>query len=416
MKKLQNPFDQDQRAQKMATESRLFELPHRTPEEAGMYSKHLVHISNIVQEFIDAGRIQGAVVAVSRRGKVVYFDAQGVSDEETQAPMQRDALFQMASSTKPVLGVAAMMMIEEGLFKPADAVEIYIPEFRGIQVAVLKGTVDEDISPEYVLKDNVPAHRLVDAHRPITIHDLLTHTSGLASLGLGEAVSEWDRPDETDTLAAWIPKVAAGPLDFQPGTRWMYSGTVGLDVVARVIEIVSGIPFSEFVQERIFDPLDMKDTHWNLPKDKIPRLVVIRGDKGTWKKPTRYFSGSIGLISTARDYLHFEQMLQNGGTLFGNRLLSPNSVSLMTTNHVGRLYREKGDTDGVGFGYTVAITLDPDTAQSPRSTGAFGWGGAAGTMSWTEPKEELSAVLMVQQPTVDLPHRIAKAVRRAIVD
>lgn len=338
-----------------------------------MSDKRLLRIRDLVQRFINASRIQGAVVAVSRRGKVVYFEAQGVSDQETQAPMQRDAIFQMASSTKPVLGVAAMMMIEAGLFKPTDAVQAYIPEFKDLSVAVLKEPADEDISPQYVLEVSVPAHRLVDAHRPITIHDLLTHTSGLASYGLGTAVSTWEWQDET--LATWIPKVAAGPLDFQPGVRWAYSGTVGLDVVARIIEIVSGTPFNEFVQERIFDPLDMKDTHWNIPEDRIPRLVVIRGDKGSWRKPTGYFSGSIGLISTARDYLHFEQMLQNGGTLFDNRLLSPGSVALMSTNHVGSLYREKGETGGVGFGYTVAITLDPNAAQSPRSAGAFGWGG-----------------------------------------
>jgi len=400
----------------MTTATTLRELPHAIPEEVGMSGKHLARISNVIQQFIDAGRIQGAAVAVSRRGKMVYFEAQGVSDEKTQAPMQRDALFQMASSTKPVLGVAAMMMIEEGLFKPTDAVKAYIPEFRDIQVAVLQEPADEDISPEYVLTDNVPEHRLVDAHRPITIHDLLTHTSGLAGGGLGVAVSTWEWQDETETLATWIPKVAAGPLDFKPGARWAYSGTVGLDVVARIIEIVSGTPFNEFVQERIFDPLDMKDTHWNLPKDKIPRLVVIRGDKGSWRKATRYFSGSIGLISTARDYLHFEQMLQNGGTLFGDRLLSPSSVALMSTNHVGSLYREKGETDGVGFGYAVAITLDPNMAQSPRSTGSFGWGGAAGTATWTEPKEELSAVIMVQQPTVDLPHNVAMVIREATTD
>jgi CubicO group peptidase (beta-lactamase class C family) len=391
------------------------ELSHGIPEEVGMSGNRLGRIRDVVQGFIDAGRIQGAVVGVSRRGKVVYFEAQGVSDEETQAAMQGDALFQMASSTKPVLGVAAMMMIEDGLFKPTDAVQAYIPEFKDIQVAVLKEPADEDISPEYVLEDDVPAHRLVDAHRPITIHDLLTHTSGLASYGLGAAVSTWGWQDETETLATWIPKVAAGPLDFQPGARWTYSGTVGLDVVARIIEIVSDTPFNDFVQERIFDPLDMKDTHWNIPEDKIPRLVVIRWDKGSWRKPTRYFSGSMGLISTARDYLHFEQMLVNGGVLFGNRLLSPSSVALMSTNQVGSLYKEKGDTGGVGFGYTVAITLDPNTAKSSRSAGAFGWGGAAGTVSWTEPSEELSAVIMVQQPTVDLPNDVAKAIREAIV-
>jgi len=330
--------------------------------------------------------------------------------------MQRDAIFHMASSTKPVLGVAAMMMIEEGLFKPTDVIQEYIPEFKDIQVAVLKEPANQHISPEYVTEDSIPPHRLVDAHRPITIHDLLTHTSGLASYGLGVAVSTWAWQGETETLATWIPRVATGPLDFQPGARWAYSGTVGLDVVARIIEIVSGEPFNEFVQRRIFDPLDMKDTHWNIPEHKIPRLVVIRGDKGNWRKPTSYFSGSIGLVSTARDYLHFEQMLVNGGTLFGNRLLSPDSVALMSSNQVGNLYKEKGDTEGVGFGYTVGITLDPHKAKSSRSAGAFGWGGAAGTMSWTEPGEELAAVIMVQQPTIDLPNDISRAISEAIID
>jgi CubicO group peptidase (beta-lactamase class C family) len=401
----------------MTTVTMRHELPHGKPEEVGMSGKRLAGIRDVAQGFIGAGRIQGAVVGVSRRGKVVYLKAQGVSDLDTGAPMQEDNLFHMASSTKPVLGVAAMMMIEDGLFKPTDEVQTYVPEFKDIQVAVLKEPADKDVSPEFVLKNNIPEHRLVDVHRPVTIHDLLTHTSGLASFGLGEAVSTWEwPPNDEDTLATWVPKVAAGPLDFQPGSRWMYSGSVGLDVVARIIEIVSGTPFNAFVQERIFDPVDMKDTHWNIPKDKIPRLVVIRGDKGNWRKPTRYFSGSMGLISSPRDYLHFEQMLQNGGTLFGNRLLSPSSVTLMSSNQVGDLYREKGDTVGVGFGYTVSITLDPDTAKSPRSAGAFGWAGAAGTMSWTEPKEALSVVIMVQQPTVDLPNDVSKAIRDAIVD
>ena len=391
------------------------EVPSATPEDVGMSSARLLRINQKMQQYIDSGKIQGAVTAVARRGRLVHFESHGLMDVEAERAMEEDAIFRMASSTKPILGVATMMMMEEGLIRPTNLVSRFIPEFKDTKVAVLKDPADEDISPEYVLEDDVPAHRLVDAHRPITIHDLLTHTSGLASYGLGAAVSTWGWQDETETLATWIPKVAAGPLDFQPGARWTYSGTVGLDVVARIIEIVSDTPFNDFVQERIFDPLDMKDTHWNIPEDKIPRLVVIRWDKGSWRKPTRYFSGSMGLISTARDYLHFEQMLVNGGVLFGNRLLSPSSVALMSTNQVGSLYKEKGDTGGVGFGYTVAITLDPNTAKSSRSAGAFGWGGAAGTVSWTEPSEELSAVIMVQQPTVDLPNDVAKAIREAIV-
>ncbi len=393
------------------------ELPSGTPEEVGMSTEGLNGIDELMQKFVDDEVIQGAVVGIGRRGKVAYYEAHGFSDQDTRAPMQRDAMFQMASSTKPILGVAAMMMIEEGLFKLGDPVEKYIPEFKDIKVAVLKEPADEDISPEWVFKD-IPEHRLVDVHRPLTIHDLLTHTSGLASSGLGSAVAKWKRGPE-EILETWIPQVAAGPLDFQPGTRWAYSGTVGLDVVARIIEIVSGQRFNEFVQKRIFDPLDMKDTCWNLPKEKVSRLVVIRGDKKSWQKPTGYFSGSYLIISSARDYMRFEQMLVNGGILFGNRLISEESVALMSTNKVGDLYGnvdKGGKTKGVGFGYTVGITIDPVLANSPRGEGAFGWGGAAGTVSWSEPKRQLTVVLMVQQPTQEVPDELAKAVSAAITD
>ena len=351
--------DEQEKGGSMAT---TFELPRGTPEEVGMSGERLNKVRDVVQELIDEGRIQYAVVGVARRGKVVYFEAQGVSN--TQAPVQTDAMFNMASSTKPILGVAAMMMIEEGLLKPSDPVEKYIPEFRGIKVAVFKEQADKKTSRKNGLK-KVPEHRLVDSHRPVTIHDLLTHTSGLSGRSLGKAR---ERRRESDTLATWIPIVAEGPLNFQPGTRWGYGG--GLDVVARVIEIVSGMPFNDFVQKRIFDPLDMKDTHWIVPKDKLHRMLVfVEGKAGT---PTTYFSGSAGLVSTARDYLHFEQMLVNKGELFGNRLLKPESVEMMSTNQVGDLFADaaKGGA-GVAFGYTVSITVDPELAKTGRSAGCF---------------------------------------------
>ncbi len=404
------------------------ELPHGSPEQVGMSAEGLKKIDDLVQEYIDDGRIQGAVVGVTRRNKVVYMEAHGTVDDTTGRPMRMDTMFHMASSTKPVLGVAAMMMIEEGLISPEDPVEKYIPEFKGIQVAVAKESAGKDIikskskseskdeSKKKSKEQKVPAHRLVDANRPLTIHDLLTHTAGLFTGGTGTAVANLDRPGASDTLASWIPRVAAGPLDFQPGTRWAYSGTVGLDVVARIVEIVSGTPFNEFVQARIFDPLDMKDTHWNVPEDKLDRMPVFSNDKGPWIKSADYFSGSIGLVSTARDYMHFEQMLVNGGTLFGHRLLKPESVAMMSTNQVGNLFNEtaKGGS-GRGFGYTVGITVDPQETKDGRTAGAFGWMGAAGTVSWTAPEEELTVVYMVQGPT-DLPWKLAEVVRDAIVE
>ena len=391
------------------------EIPVAEPEAVGMSSERLLRIDTAMHRHIEAGNIQGAVTAVARRGKVVHFKAYGEMNVEEETPMSEDAIFIMMSSTKPVLGVAAMMMIEEGLIRPNDPVSDYIPEFADMQVAVLKEPTDEDISPFFVDRQNPPDHRLVPAATPITIEHLLTHTSGLASGGLGSVQSQLV---ERESLAKYIPRLGASVLDFQPGSRWTYSGGTGLDVVARIIEIVSGMPYDEFVQTRIFDPLDMKDTHYNVPASKKDRRVVIRGrDMSRFDSETSYFSGSYGLSSTARDYLHFEQMLANGGELFGNRLLGSRSVEMFASNQVGDLFRGfTQNAQGQGFGYTVAVVLDPIAADSRRSKGAFGWGGAFGTRSWTDPTEELTGVLMLQQPHRGAQYDFENAIRQAIVD
>ena len=391
------------------------EIPVAEPESVGMSTERLQRVDAAMQRHIDAGNIQGAVTAVARRGKVVHFKAHGLMDVEADRPMSPDAIFIMMSSTKPILGVAAMMMIEEGLIRPNDPVSKYIPEFADMQVAVLKDPADEDISPVRVDRRNPPEHRLVPAETPITIKHVLTHTSGLASGGLGTAQA---RPAERVTLASYIPTLGTAVLDFQPGSRWSYSGGTGLDVVARIVEIVSGMPYDEFVQTRILDPLDMTDTHYNVPPAKAARRVVIRGmDASRWSGETTYFSGSYGLSSTARDYLHFEQMLANGGELFGNRLLGSRSVEWMASNQLGDLYRGfSQNAKGQGFGYTVAVVLDPVAAGSRRSAGAFGWGGAFGTRSWTDPAEEIAGVLMLQQPHPGAQYDFENAVRQAIID
>ena len=393
------------------------EIPVAEAETVGMSTERLKRIDTAMQRHIDAGDIQGAVTAVARRGKVVHFKAHGLMDVEAERPMAQDAIFIMMSSTKPVLGIAAMMMIEEGLIRPNDPVSKYIPEFADMQVAVLKDPADEDISPfpADLDRENLPAHRLVPAQTPITIQHLLTHTSGLASGGLGSAVSE---SAERSTLASYIPTLGTMALDFQPGSRWSYSGGTGLDAVARIVEIVSGTPYDEFVQTRIFDPLGMTDTHYNVPPSKESRRVVIHGrDLSRWLGETNYFSGSYGLSSTAKDYLHFEQMLANGGELFGRRLLGSRSVAMMGSNHLGDLYRGFSQTaKGQGFGYTVSVVLDPIAADSRRSAGAFGWGGAFGTRSWTDPAEELTGVIMLQQPYGPAQYDFENAVRQAIID
>jgi CubicO group peptidase (beta-lactamase class C family) len=394
------------------------ELQYAKPEDVGMSSAGLQAISKVMQQHIDAGDIQGAVTVVARRGKVVHFEAHGMLDEEKQIPMSRDAIFRMASSTKPVLGIATMMMIDEGLISAQDPVSKYIPEFRHMQVAVLKEPVDEDISPMYVRRDEAPEHRLVPAEREITIHHLLTHTSGLRSSGLGSAVAERQPRDPDDTLAQVIPRLAKVPLDFQPGTRWSYSAGTGLNVVSRIIEIASGMSFDQFLQKRIFDPIGMKDTHFNVPADKMNRRVVITGrDNAAWnsRPPTKYFSASGGLSSTGEDFLRFEQLLINNGTLFGQRILSPAAVKTMSTNQVGTLYNGLyRNESGVGFGYTVAVKLS-DTKGS-RSKGAFGWGGAYGTRSWTDPELQLTGVLMLQQSHNQTKDDFEVAVRAAIID
>ncbi|XOV89941.1 MAG: serine hydrolase domain-containing protein [Pseudomonadota bacterium] len=386
------------------------------PESVGMSSKRLERINEVMDRHIEAGDIQGAVTIVARRGKIVHYEAHGLMDVATKTPMSKDALFIMWSSTKPVLGVAAMMMIEEGKFRPSDPVSMYIPEFKDMQVAVLAEPADENISPRRVdPRGDIPAHRLVPAEREITIHHLLTHTSGLLSGGLGSAIAP---RLERDTLASFIPKLGDVPLDFQPGTRWSYSPATGLDVVARVIEIVSGLPFDEFVRTRILDPLGMIDTHYNLPPEKASRRVIPPGRNiERITQPTTYFPGSFGLTSTAMDYLRFEQMLLNGGTYNGNRLLSPRTVTMMGSNQVGDLFSGlRNEESGMGFGYTVSVVLDPIVADSRRSKGAFGWGGAWGTRSWTDPAEELTGVLMLQQSHPRTQYDFENAVRQAIIE
>ena len=393
-------------------------------EEVGMSSGRLERINDAMQRHIAAGTIQGAVTAVARRGKLVHFEAHGLMSVPDNRPMQRDSLFIMMSSTKPVLGVAAMMLVEEGLIRPSDPISKWFPEFAEMQVAVLAEPADEDISPVRVSPFNVPAHRLVPSNREITVHDILTHTSGLASGGLGNAISadSIGRLDSRESLAKNVPEYANVVLDFQPGSRWQYSPATALDVIARIIEIESGVPFNEFVRARIFEPLGMNSTFWNVPEEYQDQLIEIVGaDNATPLVATlydtshsTYFSGSYGLKSTAEDYLRFEQMLVNGGELLGNRLLSPRTVRMMASNQTKELFSET--TEGRGFGYTVAISENPIVADQRRTQGAFGWGGALGTRSWSDPEEELTAVLLIQQPVRQVQNDFENAVQQAIID
>ena len=393
-------------------------------EEVGMSTQRLERINAAMQRHIEAGTIQGAVTAVARRGKLVHFETHGLMSVPSNRPMQDDSLFIMMSSTKPVLGVAAMMLVEEGLIRPTDPISKWVPEFAEMQVAVLRDPVDENISPTSIDPRNLPAHRLVPAAREIKVHDILTHTSGLASGGLGSVLSRASIGglDNRESLAKNVPEYGNVILDFQPGSRWQYSAATALDVIARIIEIESGMPFDQFVKERIFEPLGMNDTFWNVPEEYRGRLIEVVG--ADTAPPARavlydtshssYFSGSYGLKSTAGDYLRFEQMLVNGGELFGSRLLSPRTVRMMSSNQTKDLF--SSIREGQGFGYTVATSENPIVANQRRTQGAFGWGGALGTRSWSDPEEELTAIIMLQQPVPEVQSDFENAVQQAIID
>ena len=393
------------------------DLPEANPESVGVSKERLHRIDDVVRRNIDNHRIAGAVTLVARKGKVVHFDAQGVMDLDSKKPMAKDTLFRMASSTKPVTGVAIMMMIEEGKVRLNDPVSKFIPEFKGMKVAVQR-------EPESEVQ-------LVPAEREITIRDLMTHTSGLVSGGLGTRRvpqgSLW--PGESETLASLVPKLAKTPLDFQPGTRWRYSGLAGIDTLGRVVEVTSGQSFDEFLKKRVFEPLGMHDTFFDLPDDRKDRLATIyRGTENGLEKstftlrfPKSYYSGAGGLVSCAADYFRFAQMLANRGELGGHRLLSPRAVEIYSSNHVGDMMPgQLGRPKGMGFGLTVEVMVDSVRAGSFRSNGSFGWDGAFGTHFWVDPKEQLVGVFLVQAqagPVVaGIQRDFETAVMQAIVD
>ena len=418
------------------------ELPHGKPEEVGMSSERLKKIDELVQQYIDADRIEGAVIGIIRQSKVIYLEAHGILEGKTPKPMPKDSIFIMASSTKPVIGVATMILIDDGLISPEDPVSKYIPEYKGLQVAIPLKSAGKSFNSNRKAKNKsfdkskakskkggfknkkveMPEYRLEKVNRPLTIHDLLTHTAGLGTKGgLGSIIAK-DRAAPSDTLATWVPRMAARPLDFQPGTRWAYSPGSGLKVVGRIIEIASGMSLHEFIQSRILDPLNMKDTYWDVPEDQLYRMPYKLHNKAKGngrvigENLSAYVSNAGGLFSTTRDYLHFQQMLVNGGALFGHQILKPETVAMMTTNQVGALFSQtaKGGP-GQGFGYTTAITLDQEKSRNGQIAGTFSWGGAAGTISWTTPSEKLTVVYMVQKPS-DLPNKIGAIVREAIID
>ena len=390
------------------------------PEDLGFSSDRLGRIHETVQRHIDAHDISGAVTIVARRGRVAYFAAHGLMDLDSRKPMTKDGLFWIASMSKPITGVAIMMLVEEGKVRLTDPVSKFIPEFRGLKVAVMEERPNGRGAPAE------PQFYTIPATREITIRDLLTHTSGLVSGGpasAAEAQKVARKPG--DTLAGYIPRLGAVPLDFQPGTRWSYSPSAGFDALGRIVEIISGQTFDQFLSQRIFEPLGMKDTFFHPTENRLPRVAAMyRRAGGALEKAdmqerlsnTTYFSGAGGLMTDAEDYLQFGEMLVNGGQLNGKRLLSPKTVELMSSVHAPDTL--PGRPKGRGFGLSVQVVSDAIAAGMRVSDGSFGWDGAFGTHFWVDPKEKLVGILLIQtnNPNRELDRDFENAVMQAIVE
>ena len=408
-------------------------VPSGKPEEAGFSTERLGRIREAVQRHITAGQVPGVVTLVSRRGKVVHFETHGLNDVEARKPMPKDAIFRLASMSKPIGAVAVMMMVEEGKVRLNDPVSRFIPEFKQASLAVPKG------GPSTVAQGGragggrgrggpPPEVDLVPT-RAITVRDLLTHTSGLMSGGPGQqtAPAAAQRTPQ-DTLATYVPRLGSVALDFQPGTLWRYSGLHGFDVLCRIVEVASGLTIDRFMQQRLFDPLGMKDTGFTITSARQPRMAIMyrrvqnggferQADQGGLSSPT-YFSCSGGMVSTAEDYLQFAQMLVNGGELNGRRYLGPKTIALLASNHTGDLVNGQfgRPARGMGFGLGVQVVEDPVAADLRQSKGTFGWAGAYGTNSNIDPLEKMVTIIMMQTSTPQLQRDFENAVMQAIID
>jgi CubicO group peptidase (beta-lactamase class C family) len=367
------------------------------PEAAGMSADRLKRLTAAIQGYIDRGEVAGAVTLVARRGQVVHLEAQGLADIDANTPVKRDTIFRLASMTKPITSVAVMMLAEEGRFQLTDPVAKFIPEFKNPKVVVANfpGSSREGT-------------RLVPADHDITIRDLLTHTAGLATNTAILLHPEWEKFEKERTpeedIAAYCRRLARLPLHFQPGTAWEYGPAT--DVLGRVVEVASGMRFDRFLAERIFRPLEMNDTFFYVPDEKLGRLATLHepvAPKGIRvSRPARdmrgsqvFFAGAGGLFSTIDDYWRFCQMLLNGGSFNGGRLLSRKTVELMTSNQIGNLPLWP-DLAGYRFGLGFRVLADVGKSAQPGSIGSYGWGGAFGTYFFIDPKEETIGILMVQ--------------------
>jgi CubicO group peptidase (beta-lactamase class C family) len=371
-------------------------LPNAKPENVGMSSERLARLSDGMQSLVQQGRLAGVVTMVARHGKVVEFEAAGKRDIAAGLPMQKDSIFRIYSMSKPITGVAMMMLFEEGKWQLNDPVAKYIPEFAGLKV------YSTDPNGNVVLKDQ--------AH-PMTMRELMSHTAGFtygffSATPVDKLQLQADVLNIDNTLDELIHRVAKLPLNAQPGSEWHYS--ISVDIQGYIVQKLSGMPFDEFLQKRIFKPLNMVDTAFYVPADKLKRFVelydydqegkfrVLKGGLNhDFSAKPALSSGGGGLVSTATDYMRFCQMLLNGGQLDGVRLLAPRSVELMRTNVLTPPLATFAP--GSGFGLDFAVIGDAVAAGGYYGKGTFFWGGAAGTWFWIDPSDDLIVVGMIQQ-------------------
>ena len=370
-------------------------LTEAAPEELGLSPQRLTRLSQVMAGEIERRRLPGAVALVARRGRVGYFESYGERDVAAGAPMTKDAIFRIYSMTKPITSVAAMMLWEEGRFLLNDPIAKYLPDLGDLRVAVQRG---EELE-------------LAPLERPITIQDLLRHTAGFTYEFRGPgpvqkmymAAKVYRRSQSNADQVASLGQL---PLLHQPGTRWEYGRST--DVVGRLVEVLSGQPLSAFLQRRILGPLGMVDTAFHVPEPHHARLAEAfpnDPDDGAAvqllevRTAPNFESGGGGLVSTASDYAHFLQMLLNGGTLDGERLLGRKTIELMTSDHLGAI---TGASDlllpGHGFGLGFAVRLQAGIAYVPGSICQYFWGGLAGTTFWVDPAEQMFALLLIQAP------------------
>ena len=406
--------------------------PTVAPESVGLSAERLARLRAGLQQQVAAGRAVGVVAYVARNGRVVFHEAFGQADREAGVPMKTDTVFRIASQTKALTSVAVMMLVEEGRIGLADPVSRFIPAFKKTTVAVPPPPAAVDATP-------VSA---VPAKREITIRDLLTHTAGIG-YGSGVAAAQWKAAgiqgwyfaDRSEPVSAFVERMATLPMDAQPGEKFVYG--YNTDILGVVVEKVSGQTLAEFLQKRITGPLGLVDTQFYLPSAQKARLAAVYAakDDGTFERatdpktgqghyvegPRVAYAGGAGLLSTARDYGRFLQMVLNGGELDGVRLLSPKTVELMTVNHVGTLFAEgwgAGANAGMGFGLGFEVMEDVGKNGRYGSVGEFGWGGAYHTNYWVDPKEKLVCVVMTQllpAGSSDLHAKVRTLVYQSIV-